>query len=282
MDGSTVVYLSSFEWPDPPGESALIHTAKTEIEKLGYAFSVLRTCEYKSSAALARVLKNRGVAGLIVGSIRTLDCPVIKAMDWSGFPAVACGGGYYNPPIPTFSFHFHQGVLLAWEQAIAHGYRRIAAALYSEPTPSDDDIMRYGAATWALDKMVHPNNRIPPWCGSLYEPEKAIPWLKKYRPDAVLTYHPGIYHRFLNNNAVDASTGFVFFHLENEPGTIYSGSVRDNQRRMQLLAKQLDLYIRHNIKAADGPPVSTLMQMSWYEGSTLPKKRPNKTPANQK
>ncbi len=271
--GTTVVYLSSFNKPDPPGERVLMETIKAEIERLGYEFSILRVNEYKTVSGLLRVLKNRGVAGIIVGTVRKLDCEVIRNMDWSVFPAVACGGGYYNPPIPTFTFHVHQSVMLAWQKAVEYGYKRIALALYAEPTPSEDDILRYGAAQWVIDSVAEKENRIAPWVGSIYEPEKAIPWLKKNKPDAVISYHIGLQQMYMDLGAISETTGFAVFHMEEETNPIYSGAVRENHRRARLLGKQLDLYIRHHIRPSDGPPMTSLLQMAWQEGTTLPRRQ---------
>ncbi len=159
--------------------------------KLGYAFDPfwLHDPELNAKRWL-RILRARGIKGLVlVGLMDTNHLRDELRPVWEEFPTVVTGVRTRDPALSFSSVDHHNLALMAFEQAIALGYRRPGLVL--------DDVIdalverRFSAGY--LGQRARPPAEAIPVFSEAGLGDKAPPnfraWLDEHRPDVVFTLY---------------------------------------------------------------------------------------------
>jgi LacI family transcriptional regulator len=91
---------------------------------LGYNLVIFRRRDFASSTKLQRALRNQGITDVILGPVFE-ESPMVE-LDWSKFICVQLFPSEIFPlPLHSVIKNYYNMVILAWQQAVSHGYERI-------------------------------------------------------------------------------------------------------------------------------------------------------------
>ena len=189
--------------------------AREEAVRLGYALQTFRLpATPVGQAQLSRQLFHRGVRGLLVGPS---SYPLrFESWNWDEFAAVAMGALPHEPALHAVAMDYFQGLHTAHHALRQLGYRRIGLIL-------QEDLEARTGHLWLGAYHTTP----PPALRPLLFPKGTKPgralgaWLRRERPDAVLTIHrewhlpltrAGVACAYLND--VEAYAGAAVIHLD--------------------------------------------------------------------
>jgi len=155
---------------------------------LGYECEAFR-CDGTnvSSRRLLRTLHARGIQGLIIPqaheSITELPFEV------GSFAVAYIGIGIRSPHLSRVEAALEYNMRLTWRNAIAAGYQRIAFVTWKTLTTKN-------AGAWVgpflfLQRELPSSNRLAPLELPEHDAEPAIEWIRRRRPDAVISEDEG-------------------------------------------------------------------------------------------
>jgi DNA-binding LacI/PurR family transcriptional regulator len=131
---------------------------------------------------LNRVLRNRGIRGLLTSAFREPNASL--DLDWKHFATVACGYSLSQPVIDRITTDYYRAMLMATDKLSAEGCRRIGLCL----SASDDAkvLHLWQSAFLYFQHHLPPKLRLP-ICESAGGRAKIAAWLRNARPDAVIS-----------------------------------------------------------------------------------------------
>lgn len=163
--------------------------ALADAEKLGLHVEPHFLRDYPSQTSLARVLRARGIAGLLFR-----ETPVPLDLDpavWSDFAGVYCGPfPGESCPFPVVRYNAFDAAALTWEKVREAGYRRIGliAGHHGDQLSSLDRKTLSGFQM--MQEQVPRSRRFPAMIKSIPKlPDSGASlreWLERYQPDAVI------------------------------------------------------------------------------------------------
>jgi DNA-binding LacI/PurR family transcriptional regulator len=169
-----------------PAELEAIELGKQQAVDMGYALETFALSDYGDSAALSRVLYNRGISGALIGRTTQRHDPARFFFDWSKFAAIAVDAG-------TSIFMCHNvlanhvcAVGRLWRTLRARGYRRIGAVLRNDQTRRlhSHEIGSYASGQLSLED----SERIPVcFAHPQTQPEEIVSWAREHRPEVVIS-----------------------------------------------------------------------------------------------
>lgn len=155
--------------------------------QLGYSFSMVNLDDFQSPANLQRMLLHRGVEGVVALPLRRAT-DLSRALDWSKFSAVSSTPSVIAPRLHSVMPNHFDNTLAVCRALSRAGFRRIGLAISQDW----NERMKYrwtGAMAWhnqfGTGEPVQPLISEQP--GPEIEPASFKSWMKKERPDAVIT-----------------------------------------------------------------------------------------------
>lgn len=272
-EGSCLIYLVDRRSPNFRQHRRFLPGARAQAEHRGYRMEVFDIGAVGGPEGAARVLRNRGVRGLLVPQLARGSEPGIHELDTRDFTVVCLGVGWERLPHHAVMPDTFEATLRAWAEARERGYRRIGGALGTHAPPAVEDPIRYGASV-AAQRLLPARERLPLWTDELHDRESFLRWMKEVRPDVVI----GFGH-ILQTWLLDAGWRV--------PEDVAISSVlvgpADTRRLSgssamvpELGAAGVDLLIssmHHNEWGPVGRAHRLVLPVDWIEGATLPKRR---------
>lgn len=214
----------------------------------------------------SQVLFNRNIQGLLF-----IPQPRSRAhldLNWAKFCAVAFGRTVARPRLHNVDNDHFASITILMRHLKRKGYRRIAFAIWPRIHESTD--RAWAAAYWAF-QCVAPQKQIPvymendPWKRTHFEK-----WMKKYQPD-VLISHSDIAYQWTLEMGLDIpkDIGFALTAKHEEFHKLYSGIDENNELVGETAVNVLVQMIHRGEYDIPKIPISTLIEGSWIEGSTL-------------
>jgi LacI family transcriptional regulator len=217
-----------------------------------------------------RILQARGIKGLIlVGLMDTNHLPDALGPVWRKLPCVVTGVRTREPALSYCCVDHYNLALLAFERALALGYRRPALVL--------DDVIdalverRFSAGYATGQRMLPASRRIPPFA-DVNGPGRAEmfrAWLARHRPDAIFTLY----------NSVIGWLKAAGMRIPEDVGVIqleWRASRPDvagmNQHNLVTGGAAVDMVVSqiHNNEAGVQEfPRATMIGATWVDGATL-------------
>ena len=178
-----------FRWKADDHFRSIYEGARERAEHYGFSLEEFRIDDYaRDLARLSQVLNTRNVQGLIVGP--TLAHHELQGIDWTRFSLVTIGYGLAQPALHRVTEDHHLGMKLAFESALAQGYRRIGLALVRQHNEMRRERW-IGAYLYEQNRNLAPGEQLPIYIASSASPiVEAGGWLKKSKPDIVLADDP--------------------------------------------------------------------------------------------
>lgn len=223
---------------------------------------------------LARLLKNRGIPGLVVHGGK-LPEDAFRAFDWNSFAGATWGYSVRQPRLHRAAFHWPHGIRTALEKIRRLGYKRIALILSDELNHLTD---------YSLASTFYYGERHPGFQESLkslvFDPmdpgmrKKIRLWIERNRPQAII-----------GTKEVWQVLGEMKWHV---PGDVAFVSPHWSSRWPEIGgidqlpevigANAVDLAVSQLMQNQRGVPAIPKLLLNegrWVDGKSIPSRRPS-------
>ena len=265
---SVIAYLSShppeFPWRTRTFYRSMYAGAEERLVELGCRLEEFRLREPGiTPRRLRQILQSRGIHGAIVAPLphgeRRME------FDFSGMAVVGLGMSVNEPVIERVSSDHFQSIVLAVEQCLALGYRRIGFMISQES--SRRLAHRWlGGYRFAVEEF-RLEHRLPPLMPELQrELSRAIPgWLEAHRPDVVLLGNA----EFELQAELPVNVGMVSLGVDELEGAM-TGIFQDYRLLGRMTAEHVIGNLYTNRLGPVGKAHVHLLEGSWAKGITAP------------
>jgi Transcriptional regulators len=172
-----------------------VEGCESRAAKLGYGFDRFWLHDPELTAARwLRILDTRGIKGVVlVGLMDTNHLPDALRPVWERLPTVVTGVRTRDPALSFCSVDHHNLALMAFEKAVALGYRRPGLVL--------DDVIdalverRFSAGYLTGQRMIPRGQHVPMFSdvtAASQEPERFRAWLTQHQPDVIFTLYNNV------------------------------------------------------------------------------------------
>jgi LacI family transcriptional regulator len=233
-----------------------LESARRHAETLSYGVDVFELGPTrKAQAALGRVLKARGLIGLLVGPLPESFSKI--ELPWDDFCAVSLGPSLREPALATARVGITEAVRLGLKMARERGARRPALC---HPRGSEERNRGLHVAGFLADEFFQgakgADARV-----LLYEDEAEIgPWYERVKPDVILSTHAFSLTNWLRARGVKTpgETGVISLGNYYDPA---SGYPRLDLHLEEIGAHAVDLLVamlRRNERGLPAHPLTLL------------------------
>lgn len=238
---------------------------KERARELGYRVEEFVIDGELNPARLARILRSRGISGVVVGPL--ISPGPLPDFAWDTLATAAIGYSVREPELHRACFDHFGGMGLVLNQLARRGYHRPGLVL---PTDDDERIMHVSLARFLAWQHLEGSARpVPPLLAPEIGPELVAAWVKKHRPDVVISPRHAV-RAWLQAGgwSVPRDLGFVTLcWLPSHPE--FSG-IDQNPRLLGATAVELLItQLQRNEHGLPAEPQLTLLQGRWVEGKTL-------------
>jgi len=222
---------------------------------------------------LSDILAARGITGVILASHR-LAADVPLDFDWLRLSAVKIDFFPREPAMHNVTNDQRAVIQMAVRRAREAGYRRIGLVM---PTWWDEIVdLAWSAGFLAEQQALPAAARVPILLYDDPERECLVPrpllaeWLRRHQPEAIVSYEPFVRPQLAALGvAVPQDVAFADIFLTKVDGR--TAGVRQNCHRVGELAVEiLAGQLHQNVLGLPGIPISTLVEGTWFEGTSLP------------
>lgn len=274
--GESIAFLNL--WPDPeqwrssPWFTRFVDGAGQRATDLGFGFEEFWLAEPDMTAKrMSRILRARGVRGLIVGSLPETGAP--PELDWQDFAAVAQSHSLPHPELSRSVCDYTHAMALALSELHKRNYHRIG---YASPATVEERTQGMNLGTYLGYQSELPRkNRIPVLDWTTASPGRLDKWLRTHQPDAVVS-HDLMMQQVIRKHGYrvprDIGVAALCLHPDSpgELAGIDQGLERCGEVAVDLLASRL-----HNNEL--GPPSQPIIALSrgiWCNGRTIRMREP--------
>lgn len=246
---------------------------RAQAAALGYGLEPIWFHEWGGAGdKLSRVLRNRGIPGLILYGI-SVTKDLYGSFDWASFSAAIWGAASPDYPLHLTSAHHHDDMRRALARIRSYGYRKIALMLFE----SQDELSQHALyAAFLYEKAFDKSGtryeylRLPETNSPVARKKRAREWLEKHQPDIVIGEQ--IVWELLEemNWKVPAHIGFVSMCWSS--GWAHIGGI--DQRAEMIGRNTVDLVVDQLVRNERGLPSSPKLILSegiWIDGVSCPK-----------
>jgi LacI family transcriptional regulator len=171
----------------------------------------------------------------------------------------------------------YEEVLVAWQRALAYGYRRPGLAILRHPRPLvvDDDDSRCAAVLLCHARSA-PGCRVPTLFYSPADPHevlaaRVVAWYRRWKPDAVIGFN-GLVMQILQRQGKVRVPGQVGFAAINRQQNDIAGIKEAAEDVGRAAADLLQVTLRTNQWGPPRPRVRHYLDPEWVDGDTLPRR----------
>jgi LacI family transcriptional regulator/LacI family repressor for deo operon, udp, cdd, tsx, nupC, and nupG len=252
----------TFDWRTIAHFAAYLEAARTRAEFHGYRIEVLDLQEMGISwSRAATIAKSRGIDGVLL-------CPQpysymdLADFPWSDFAAVTFGYSIANPKLHSVAPAQYRASFNTMKELLARGYQRIGFALNSWHDQRTDHNYLAGYLTaWELH---NPSERIPPCVDN-----DVGPWMKQYRPDAVITGDVRFLEKLAELGLSAPKDLGVACPLLDSPANPMAGVWEDNHQIGRAAVDFLVSLLHQGERGVPPHPQRLLVEGMWGPGRTL-------------
>ncbi len=193
--------------------------ANERADELGYKLEEFWLHEPGlTPSGLRRRLLARGIRGILVFPMGT---PVaLTEFAWRDFSAVALGYSLTEPQLHRVTNHQFRTALMLFRELRRLGYLRIGLSLVEVHDRRVN--LALSSAFGAYDMRTPPADRVPPHLRLHWEDrEDFLKWLRRERPDAIITHDERIYDWVRAEGLkVPGDIGLAFFNINRTEKTL--------------------------------------------------------------
>ncbi|RME69300.1 MAG: LacI family transcriptional regulator [Verrucomicrobia bacterium] len=216
---------------------------------------------------LSQILDSRGIRGVVVAShVREIDEEL--KLDWSRFSAVKIDYFPHRPELPIVTNDQLHIIRLAMRKVLSAGYTRIGFVMDQGYDITVDHLWSAGFV-WE-QQSIAPSERIPPYM--FPRRESLAEWIRRYRPEAIIGKAEWVFPT-LEEMGIEVPRDMAYVDIFNEDETGKIAGVRQNHEVVGATAINiLSGLLQHNTVGIPEIPTTTLIEGTWIDGESLPKK----------
>lgn len=273
----TLGWINAFDHPDfftdpnlaaPEYCQKLWSGATERADQLGYKLDTFWLKEpTMRKQRITQILASRGIRGLLIPPMP--EPSDLQSLDWSAFASVALSYTITRPQFHRVVPDHHQNIQLILRTLRHRGYQRIGLLIPPRFDERQENQLR--STFYFYQKNLPLQSRIPVLLCKIQNPEtQCATWLKKHRPDVVITL--GVFRHLRDIDIGDtayskklsvvlvgyAATDRGFTSLDENP-TLIAATAVDH------LAAQLN----RNERGVPAHSQTVLIKGTWVEGGTL-------------
>jgi LacI family transcriptional regulator len=223
-----------------------------------------------TSDRLLRILTARGIKGMIlVGLMDTNHLPAKLEAVWARIPCVVTGVRTRDPALSYCCVDHYNLALIAFERAIALGYKRPGLVL--------DDVIdalverRFSAGYLTGQRMLPKAQQIPVFSEvtGAGRPEMFRSWLKRHRPDVIFTLYNSVFGWLkAAGRKVPEDIGVIQLEWRLSRPDI-AGMHQHNLVAGEAAVDMVVSQIHNNEPGVQEYPRATLIGATWVDGKTV-------------
>jgi DNA-binding LacI/PurR family transcriptional regulator len=265
--GSTIAYIECTR-PEARIGRDLGSATRQRAMALGYNLENFSRIDFSSSGKLQTALRNRGITDVILGP--TYEKSLTVELDWSKFICVQLLPGMFPLPLHSVIADYYGVVILAWRQAVEHGYRRIGITLMDHPITLMDDVIRLSAVDACQKYLFGHLPVLEPFHFRRNEFVAAafVSWVKRNKPEVVI----GFNHRFhlILRAEFPKQIPFINLHKSDEMGLTGIPASADVYETEGV--NLLHFCRRTHQWGIPEQRIDHVLEPIWFEGNSLPRK----------
>lgn len=277
-DISTLAFLTAyptrFGWKEAAAFRRYFTGAGERAEQLGYKLEHfwLRQ-EGCDEAAMARILRARGIAGLMIAP--TPEAGMSIDLPWEDFAVVAFGYSMAIPPVHRVTNHLSHSLLLALQKLREMGYRRIGVCTPSDANERVDDAWLAGCLLF--QHRLPAAERVHPLFAKKWDREVFLHWLRRARPDAVVTGSYRVGGKLVSDWLTEAGfrvpedIGFALLDWSPEVGPV-AGIDQCFENVGSAAVDLLVAQLHRNERGIPDRQKVVMVEGSWRDGNTVRRK----------
>jgi LacI family transcriptional regulator len=211
------------------------------------------------------ILYNRGIRGVVLTAPWTHRRKDLN-MQWDRYSSIVTGQSH-GASLDQVTNDQHANAVLAYEELISRGYKRISLCLPAEEHS-------FSSSRWlggfSQSEHIHfGKQRTPVFFGSPADTKLKVftDWLKKNRPEVIITL-VGHEMEWLNAAKIKVPDDLALVCLVKPPSSDYSGIAENNEQLGRTTLESVAYNIRHNQFGLPKYPRLTLIKGNWVDGTT--------------
>ena len=271
---ATIGFLAQLEkrqWNDDRYRPAnLCHAGAIERAKaLGYSLEIFWLGQPgMTGPRMSRILQSRGVPGIVVAPWPRSGLGEHIPLEWENFAAATVGYTLWEPNVHRACHDNFSTMGLALAELARRGYRRIG---FAAPVEDDERVNHQWLGRFLAGQAAQPPaRRVPPLLTTEWSAETLLRWLKRERPDVVVTTRGRIVTQWLAQARIPVPEKLGVLTVYWRPDAPHCSGFYQN---FELLgATAIDLVIaqlHHNERGVPAMPKVMLVPGAWREGATL-------------
>jgi LacI family transcriptional regulator len=262
QDGYVLAYVTCFETPDgwqqAPFFQRAFAGARAQAEALGFRLEHAWLGGV-GPQRFAQVLENRGIRGLVIAPLPRAASRL--CLPWERFSCVAIGPSLVDPALHSACGDQYQAMMLALERLARLGYRRVGLLLDPE---ADQRHQRKYQAAFAIAAPAHSPR---PLVASRPADRDVRAWLRRERPDVVLSPEDAVYDRLTGLGL--AGPGRVGFASLVRSGRREISGVETFPEQIAAAAiNRLQQLLYENETGVPELPACSMLPGAWVDGAT--------------
>ncbi|RRJ97036.1 LacI family transcriptional regulator [Opitutaceae bacterium TAV4] len=252
-------------WRNNPASVAFHAGATARARELGYRIEEFWfTAPGMNGHRLSEILRARGIRGVLVAPL--VNAELVIDLGWSSFAAASCAAlALPSVRLHRACAHYVNAIHVAWRELARLGYKRIGLAL---PTDNHKRVAGLWLAGALLEQRGLPARQVvPPLVTDDWRPETVLAWMRKQRPDVVLSFRQVCDWLQAGGVRVPEDCGFALLHIEDP---LFAGV---DEHRPDIGAAALDLVVEQinaNQLGLPAKPKTVFVECSWVDGRTAP------------
>lgn len=275
-------WMSRHGWRQAAAHGDFFAGAQTRAEQLGYALEHFWLGDYLNSPRrLPQVLASRGIRGIVFASHMSPRLS-IRPDDWHEFSVVKIDPRPVSLPCDYVTNDQRWILQTGSRRLLEAGYRRIGFVLARGWDDSAD--LTWSAGFLPLQQRLPAADRVPMLLYAEEEGDMAdeaarrVPielfgqWLARHRPDALLGFSAHVLPS-LRALGLEAGRDIGFADILQTDRTGAIAGMRQNCRRVGAVAVDVLAHrLAYNETGFPETPVATLVQGTWIDGATVPRR----------
>jgi LacI family transcriptional regulator len=244
-------------------------SCKTRAIELGYGFDVFRLQDVDlSPERLLKILDARKIQGLVVaGPFHGSESLSAFQSTWERSAVVMLGERPNHPMFSCVLNNQFSTSITAFDELIRLGYQRPALCM----NPDLDKILedRFLGGFLVRQTRLPTRQRIPPFDFSSDSKTRFKQWMKRYRPDAILTLHYEI-KEWLEEAGVAIPHEVALAHLDRAPDMEdWAGTDQNNTQIGSVAINMLTGQLNRNEVGTQAFQKCMFINSTWKNGSTV-------------
>jgi LacI family transcriptional regulator len=280
---SAIAWINHWERPEDLRKvrefNAYWSGASLAAERFGYRLDEFVWQPEFTPQRFETILQTRNVRGVLIPPHH--DSPDWGSFQWDHFSVIRFGSSVRSPNTHSVTADHMQGMVNAMEKIHAFGYKRIGLVV-----PGVFDL-RLGCS-WtggyiASQRLLHLAHALPPlitlekMSDAAFE-EKFSRWLRKNKPDAILTVDGRILPALKQMNLrIPEDVAVASTTIADIP--VSAGLNQNSEEIGRVAVETLISLINSNDRGKPAVPRRILVEGTWVDGASLPDRNPSKAMA---